>query len=96
VDSSDAVAAIVLSGGGIGISPTYIAAPLVERGELIPILKEFVTHRFDIIAFWPESRRGNPGVKAFVSFLSESISDPTAWDMIYDRAEPYHRAASDR
>ncbi len=42
-DFSDAVATILVAGGGIGISPTYIAAPYVERGLLVPVLKEFAS-----------------------------------------------------
>ncbi len=83
VDSSDAVAAVLVAGGGIGMSPTYIAAPFLERGELVPVLKEFAFDRFDIIAFWPESRRGNPNVKAFVSFLIELCPSPSPWDKVF-------------
>ena len=69
VDVSDAVAAILAAGGGIGISPTYIAASYVRRGELVPVLAQFMLRdKFDITAFWPESRRGNPNVKALSSF----------------------------
>lgn len=86
VDSSDAVAAMLAAAGGIGISPTYIAAPFLESGQLVPVLKDFALDRFDIVAFWPESRRGNPNVKAFVSFLSELCPDPTPWDKIFAAA----------
>lgn len=71
IDASDAVAAVVAAGGGIGISPTYVAAPYVARGELKPLFPEFAVERFSITALWPESRRGSPNVKAFVGFLGE-------------------------
>ncbi len=71
VDVSDAVAAVLAAGGGIGISATYVAAPFVKRGELVPLLTKFAVDHFDITALWPESRRGNPNVKAFTTFLSE-------------------------
>jgi DNA-binding transcriptional LysR family regulator len=86
VDNSDAVAAVTAAGGGIGMTPTYIAAPYLERGQLVPVLKDYAIDRFDIIAFWPDSRRGNPTVKAFVSFLTEMCPSPTAWDDIFERA----------
>lgn len=85
LDSSDAVAAVIAAGGGIGMSPTYIAAPFLESGVLVPVLKEYALDRFDIIAFWPDSRRGNPTVKAFVSFLSEICPAPTPWDEMFER-----------
>lgn len=40
VDVSDAVVATLAAGGGIGISATFIAAPYVARGELVPVLSE--------------------------------------------------------
>ena len=71
VDSSDAVATIVANGGGIGMSPTYVAAGLVERGLLVPVLTEYSAVVNDITALWLDSRRHNPVVRAFVAFLAQ-------------------------
>jgi DNA-binding transcriptional LysR family regulator len=79
-DASDAVAVILAAGGGIGISPHYVAAPFVLRGELVPVLPQFTMERFAITALWPESRRGSPNVKAFVAFLIELFPSVTPWD----------------
>ncbi|MCF4124408.1 LysR family transcriptional regulator [Methylobacterium sp. SyP6R] len=79
-DFSDAVAAILVAGGGIGISPTYIAAPHVERGELVPVLRAFAVERSVFAALWPESRRANPNVRAFLGFLDEIFPAPAPWD----------------
>lgn len=86
IDASDAVAAVLAAGGGIGISPTYVAAPYVARGELKPLFPQFAVDRSSITALWPESRRGSPNVKAFVGFLNELFSNPTAWDEIVAKA----------
>lgn len=85
-DFSDAVAAILAAGGGIGISPHYVAAPYVRRGELVPLLPQFTVERFTITALWPESRRGSPNVKAFVAFLSELFPALTPWDETVSKA----------
>ncbi|MFM0052275.1 LysR family transcriptional regulator [Caballeronia grimmiae] len=82
IDASDAIAAALVAGAGIGISATYIAAPYVARGELMPVLSQFAHDRFHLHALWPESRRGNPAVKAFVGFLREIFPDPTPWDAL--------------
>jgi DNA-binding transcriptional LysR family regulator len=87
IDATDGVLAAVVGGGGIGISPTYAAAHFVERRMLVPILPELAVERFSITAFWPESRRGNPNVKAFVHFLREIFPAPTPWDVIVSAAE---------
>jgi DNA-binding transcriptional LysR family regulator len=85
VDVSDAVAAALAAGGGIGISPTYIAAPYIARGMLVPILAEFAVDRFAVTALWPESRRGSPNVRAFLAFLDEVFPSPAPWDACLDR-----------
>jgi DNA-binding transcriptional LysR family regulator len=82
IDTTDGVTAAMVAGAGIGISPTYAAAASVERGELVPVLAEFAVEKFDLTALWPESRRGNPNVKAFVAFLTEVCCAPTNWDAI--------------
>ncbi|MGU3388621.1 LysR substrate-binding domain-containing protein [Methylobacterium sp. D53M] len=79
-DFSDAVTAVLVAGGGIGISPTYIAAPHVGRGALIPILQDFAVERSVFTALWPESRRGSPNVRAFLAFLDEVFPSPVPWD----------------
>lgn len=86
VDVSDAVAAVLAAGGGIGISPHYVAAPYVRRGELVPVLPQFTVERFAITALWPDSRRGSPNVKAFVAFLIELFPSSTPWDEAVNKA----------
>ncbi|SEJ82006.1 DNA-binding transcriptional regulator, LysR family [Sphingobium sp. AP50] len=83
VDVSDAVIAVVASGGGICISPTYLAAPFVARGEVTPILGAFSVEVFNVTALWPDSRRANPNVKAFLSFLSEVFPAAPPWRDIH-------------
>ncbi|TAU79625.1 LysR family transcriptional regulator (plasmid) [Rhizobium leguminosarum] len=85
-DASDAVAAIAVAGGGICISPTYVAAPFVKAGLLVPVLAEFAVDLFPITALWPESRRGNPNVNAFVAFLQGVFPAPAPWDVVVTTA----------
>ncbi len=69
MDVSEALMAALVAGGGIGISADFIAAPFVARGELVPVLAEHAVIRHNITALWPESRRANPAVRAFVAHL---------------------------
>jgi DNA-binding transcriptional LysR family regulator len=71
VDASEALVSAVTAGGGIGMLATFIAAPYVARGELIPVLPGFAVERNNISAIWPESRRANPAVRAFLNLLQE-------------------------
>lgn len=85
MDLSDAIATALAAGAGIGISATYIAAPYVKRGELVPVLFEYAYDRFQLHAIWPESRRSNPAVKAFIAFLQEVFPSPAPWDVDVER-----------
>ncbi|MDR3413393.1 MAG: LysR substrate-binding domain-containing protein [Formivibrio sp.] len=75
VDVSDALVAVLAAGGGIGISATFVAVPYVARGELVPVLPEFAVERHNITAVWPESRRANPAVRAFLTMLQEVFQE---------------------
>jgi len=70
-DTSDAIAEILAGHGGIGMSPTYVAARYVARGELMPVMEEYAVERASINALWPQSRRSNPNVRAFLAWLGE-------------------------
>lgn len=69
VDVSDALVAALAAGGGIGMAATFIAGPMVARGELVPVLPDFAVERNNITALWPESRHTNPAVRAFLALL---------------------------
>jgi DNA-binding transcriptional LysR family regulator len=70
-DVSDAVVATLVAGGGIGMVATFMAAPYVERGQLVPVLSEFAVTQHDITALWPESRKANPAVRAFLALMRD-------------------------
>ncbi|CDZ64717.1 LysR substrate-binding domain-containing protein [Neorhizobium galegae] len=69
VDASEAVLATIAAGGGIGMGAGFMAGPLVKRGQLVPVLSDFAVERNNITAVWPESRRTNPAVRAFLTEL---------------------------
>jgi len=93
LDATDAVAAVLAAGGGIGMLVTYVAAPYVARGELVPIPTRFPAERSSITALWPESRRGSPNVKAFLALLAEVFPSSPPWDEFLRGGRP---AASPR
>ena len=74
-DVSDALVAILAAGGGIGMAATFITAPYVARGELIPVLSDFAVERHNITAVWPESRHANPAVRAFLTMLHDTFQE---------------------
>ncbi len=77
VDASEAVMAALVAGGGIGIGASFAAAPYIARGELSPVLVDFAVERQNVTALWPESRRSNPAVRAFLDMLGPAFERRT-------------------
>lgn len=73
VDASEAVITLLAAGAGIGMATSFMAAPWVKRGDLVPVLSELAAERHNITAVWPESRRTNPAVRAFLDVLVELL-----------------------
>jgi len=78
VDASDALAEVLAAGGGIGMLGSFISAPYVERGLLVPVLGKFAVEGAPITAVWPGSRNASPNLKAFLSFLEEVFPAPAS------------------
>ncbi|TYC65080.1 LysR family transcriptional regulator [Stappia sp. BW2] len=72
VDASEAVISAVAAGAGIGMATSFMVAPWVKRGELVPVLSDFAVERHNITAVWPQNRRTNPAVRAFLDMLTEA------------------------
>lgn len=73
VDASEAVLTTIAAGAGIGMATSFMANSWVERGALVPVLASFAVDRHNITALWPESRRSNPAVRAFLDTLVEFL-----------------------
>jgi len=69
VDASDVALATMIAGGGIGMAASFAAAAPVARGSLVPVLADHAAEAHAVTIVWPESRRANPAVRAFVSML---------------------------
>lgn len=74
VDMSDAVVEMLAAGAGIGMAASWIAAPYLERGLLVPILEQHWVTSSAIHAVWPQSRLNNPAVRALVAYLAEVVA----------------------
>ena len=92
VDASDALVAALVAGGGIGLTASFIAAPHVASGTLVPVLASYAVERHNITAPWPESRRANPAVRAFLALLQdlfrERMKDAAAISPATHQASP--------
>lgn len=71
IDTSEGVMATIAAGAGIGMGTSFVANAWVKSGRLVPVLSDFTVERENITALWPESRRANPAVRAFLKMLIE-------------------------
>lgn len=72
VDASEGVITAVAASAGIGMATSFAATAWVKRGQLTPVLSEFAVERHNVTAVWPQSRRTNPAVRAFVEMLIDT------------------------
>jgi len=72
VDASEGVMTAVAAGAGIGMATNFAATAWVKRAQLTPILSEFAVERHNVTAVWPQSRRTNPTVRAFIKMLIDA------------------------
>lgn len=71
IDASEGVMTATAAGAGIAMGTSFAAAAWVKRSQLTPVLSEFSVERQNVTAVWPESRRTNPAVRAFLQMLIE-------------------------
>lgn len=71
IDASEGVMTATAAGAGIAMGTSFAAAAWVKRSQLTPVLSEFSVERQNVTAVWPESRRTNPAVRAFLQILIE-------------------------
>lgn len=64
------------------LNPTSVASYATDtlkkvptRGELVPVFSDFSVERHNITALWPENRRANPAVRAFLDILQEAFEE---------------------
>ncbi|MFU0505449.1 LysR family transcriptional regulator [Pseudaminobacter sp. NGMCC 1.201702] len=69
VNSPLATRAAALAGLGYAVLPDFIAAPAIERGELVPVLDNRIVPGGGIFAVYPHRRYLPAKVRVFVDFL---------------------------
>jgi len=72
--------AAAVGGEGIVALPTFICAPAVARGELVPILSDWPLPELGLHLVYPSRRYLSAKVRTLLEFLGESITDPPAWE----------------
>ena len=77
-----------LEGRGIILVPSFITYKEIERGTLIPILKDYKTPQVDAYAIYPQTRHLSQRVRAFVDFLIKRFEGTPYWDNCLKKSAP--------
>jgi DNA-binding transcriptional LysR family regulator len=81
-DDMDAVQAAVAAGLGIGILPVYIAGDALQRGQLVPLLRQFqVVPESAIYLVYLPNRSLSSRVRALIDFLAERFGPIPSWEV---------------
>ena len=71
VNESNALTAAVLAGLGVAQIATLTALPLIERGELVPVLSDWKCYTVPLYVVYPPNRHLSAKVRAFVEWVVE-------------------------
>ncbi len=69
-----------VNGQGIILVPSFIVYEELERGALVPVLKNYQPPRIDAYAIYPPTRHLSQRVRTFVDFLVERFAGVPYWD----------------
>ena len=80
-DEMDAVYAAVAAGLGIGILPLYMAGDALQKGQLVPLLRQFrVVPESAIYLVYLPNRTLPSRVRAFIDFLVGRFEPAPSWE----------------
>ncbi|GFM49569.1 LysR family transcriptional regulator [Pseudomonas capsici] len=69
-----------LCGAGIALLPTYLAAPLIKSGRLVPLLIRYEPMELSIHAVYTSRKHMSSALRALLDFLAERFAPEPAWD----------------
>lgn len=78
----------VLAGGGVAVLPEYLAAPLLQSGDLLEILQAYEVPDIWLKALVPTSRIAVPRVHMLLEWLVLHLSPLPPWEQSAARALP--------
>jgi DNA-binding transcriptional LysR family regulator len=79
-DNGDLLRDAACAGLGIVILPTFIAAPALESGELVPILRNYLLDENALHLVMPPGRAATARVRALIDFLAARFGPEPSWD----------------
>ncbi len=80
VNNGELLMCAARAGLGIARVPSFLAAPLLRTGELVPLLEAYQLAPIGVHAVYPGHRHLASKTRAFIDFLAQRFADPPPWD----------------
>lgn len=82
VSTNDSVTTMhaALGGAGVAMLPTYLAAPLIAEGRLVPLLTAYQPLELSIYAVYASRKHMSTALRALLDFLAERFAPEPLWD----------------
>jgi DNA-binding transcriptional LysR family regulator len=78
--NGDAIRDAAIAGVGVVCEPTFIIHKAIEQGQLIPVLENYIWHKMNLYAVYPNTRNLSTRVRTFIDYMVESFGDKPYWD----------------
>lgn len=75
-----------VEGRGIILVPTFIVYKEIERGALLPVLKDYTSPQINAYAIYPQTRHLSQRVRTFVDFLVNRFEGTPYWDLCLQKS----------
>lgn len=91
VNNGDYIAAATIEGNGISLLPTFIAAPHLKAGTLVPILREWSVPPIAIHAVYAQTRALPAKTRVLIDYLVERFGPEPYWEASCTESAPLKR-----
>jgi DNA-binding transcriptional LysR family regulator len=78
-NSGNALRLAALNGQGLCIIPSFMAAPEIRAGRLVPVLTDFLRTEYDVSAIYPHRRHLSIKVRLFLDLMVERFRENPSW-----------------
>ena len=73
-----------IAGEGVVVQPSFLVHQAVARGQLVPILCDFIWPEIAIYTVYPQTRHLSSRARAFIDFVSDRIGPKPYWEAFLD------------
>ncbi|MNR76106.1 HTH-type transcriptional regulator DmlR [compost metagenome] len=82
ISANDATSLVqaALAGAGIALLPTFLAAPYLQSGQLLPLLPEYHPQEFGLYGVYASRKQMPATLRTMLDFLAERYTDEPDWD----------------